>query len=626
MQEEIEHVVVLMLENRSFDNVLAWLYDQNNPPMNFIPKNTPQQYMGLEEHDLEQYTNTLTTCTGEVVFSSPPIKGVPSVASGNYLNSPQYDPFEPYDHVTKQIFGFHGGTEPTMKGFLQDYASLWWEQFWVHNKEEICAVMETYTDRELPVLYGLARQYAVSDLWFSSVPTQTNPNRAFVACGTSDGQLINGSLGKSTFLADTIWNRLTELSPETSWSIFWQSDLVPCLVPGPFSVPNTFPSLNRIPRLSDHYSKMDAFHELARNGQLPHYSFIEPQWTITIHIDTEVKWYQGQTLENTVRALMLGWQGNDLHPPGDIRSGENLLANVYTSLIANEEAWNRTLLIITFDEHGGLYDHVPPPMAIPPDDHNEHGFNFDQFGVRVPTLFISPRINKGTVIRSDDPQVPFDHTSIISTVLKWRNVDKSLWKMGRRVDAAPTFENVVTLKEPRKDAIIVTGSNLPVSTDDVVKMGDPFYLRNKDGECFIAIPPDLIPYTRIGPEKEKMPLQFIGGSGNVTHGSFVIVQAQDPILKQANILDVSTLSSYCTYEENQHTLEQWWTIKSLENPNVGAPIRYGDRIYLENHIYKNFVSMIPGRLTAQKCLFGTFIKLVPICEENSEDNYWIIEK
>lgn len=616
MQQEIEHVVILMLENRSFDNVLAWLYDQNSQPKHFIPNNADPIFMGLDEQNLEQYTNTLKTATGEIVFSSPPIKGIPSV-SGGYMNSPQFDPHEPFDHVTKQIYGIGAGPEPLMTGFLQDFATLWWEQYWPHNKTEICAVMETYTDKELPVLYHLARKYAVSDLWFSSVPTQTNPNRAFTVCGTSEGQLVNGNLGKGLFFSDTIWNRLEEESPNTSWSIFWQTDLVPVLVPGPFSCVNTFPSLNKIANLSSHFFKMDSFHEQARNGKLPHFSFIEPQWTLTIDIDPEVKWYQGSTLENTLKAFMLGWEGNDFHPPGDVRSGENLLANVYTSLIANPESWNKTVLVILFDEHGGLFDHVLPPAAIPPDDHNQEGFNFDRLGIRVPALFISPRIQEGTVIRSYDPSVPFDHTSIISTILKWRKIDKSHWNMGKRVDAVPTFDSVVTLKEPRKDGLITDAS--------VVKMNEPFFLRNKNGEYLITIPPDPIPYTRVG-EKEKMPLQFIGGSGPMTHGSFALIQSKDPILNSANILDVSSLSSYCTFEENQHTLEQWWTIKSLENPVVGASIRYGDKIYIENHIYKNFVSMIPGRLTAKEWLFGIFLKLVPICEESSEDNYWIIEK
>src|SRR5205807_10570483 len=110
-------------------------------------------------------------------------------------------------------------------------------------------------------------------------------------------------------------------------------------------------------------------HALARKGELPHFSMIEPQWTLAINIDEKVKWYD---LHHAVQAMLWGIQGNDLHPPGDVRTGENLLANIYTSLSANQEAWNKTLLIITFDEHGGLFDHVPPPSAIPPDNHFEN--------------------------------------------------------------------------------------------------------------------------------------------------------------------------------------------------------------------------------------------------------------
>ena len=138
-----------------------------------------------------------------------------------------------------------------MLGFLQDYASLWDEDDWIYQKEVICAVMETYTDKELPVLYGLARHYAISDLWFSSVPTQTNPNRAFSICGTSEGETVNGFLAKNLFQSDTIWNRLNETSPQTTWSVFWQSDMIPVLFPGPYSGTNSFASLNRIPNVQE---------------------------------------------------------------------------------------------------------------------------------------------------------------------------------------------------------------------------------------------------------------------------------------------------------------------------------------------------------------------------------------
>ncbi|MCE5318147.1 MAG: hypothetical protein LLG04_12410, partial [Parachlamydia sp.] len=476
MQSDIEHVVVLMLENRSFDNLLAWVYCKDLP-CHFLPAGTDPHYTGLSESTLSQYTNVLRNAAGQTVYSCPPIKGIPSVATSPYLNSPAFDPYEPFPHVILQIFGSPTGKTPVMTGFLQDYASHWVEEEWLSQKKTICAVMETYTEKQLPILCGLARHYAISDQWFSSVPTQTNPNRAFAACGTSEGQVVNGPLGKSTFYADTIWNRLTDLSPDTSWMIFWQSDMLPGIFPGPYTSPNIFANMANIPELASHYAKIDSFHEMARNGQLPSFSFIEPQLTTSVHVGEEPR----TTQEMVDMLTLLGVQGNDYHPPGDVRTAENQLANIYTSLIANPEAWSKTLLIVTFDEHGGLFDHVPPPAAIPPDNLSGEGFHFDSYGVRVPALFISPRIAKRTILRSNNPSIPFDHTSLISTILTWQNMNPSQWNMGKRAAAAPTFDSVITLKKPRQDAILIPPKKPLPPSNNIIQFGDSFYLKDASG-------------------------------------------------------------------------------------------------------------------------------------------------
>ena len=222
--------------------------------------------------------------------------------------------------------------------------------------------------------------------------------------------------------------------------------------------------------MQDHFQTIDYFHELARKGQLPDVSLLEPQWTLSLNLSPKEKEVLNFILRN--QEFLAGLQGNDLHPPGDIRTAENLLANIYTSLSSNKEAWNETLLIITFDEHGGLFDHVPPPAAIPPDNKFQKGFKFDRYGVRVATIFISPLIEKGTIIRSSDPNIPFDHTSLIATILKWKNIDKSEWNLGNRVDKAPTFENVITLSKPREDTNIGDNS-ISSANKDVVHMGEP---------------------------------------------------------------------------------------------------------------------------------------------------------
>jgi phospholipase C len=624
MQSQIKHVVVLMLENRSFDNVLAWLYDKEHPPKNFIPSDSNQVYLGLLEDQLDQYTNYLKNSIGDFVFSCKPMKGVPSVIETGLLNSPKFDPNEPFQHVTNQIFGFDGSSVPTMNGFLQDYASVWDEEDWFDQKEDICAVMETYTDKELPVLYGLAKHYAVSDLWFSSVPTQTNPNRAFLACGTSEGQIVNAAfLAQSVFYSDTIWNRLSEESPETSWTIFWHGDVIPVICPGSYCL-NTFANLKEIPNVDSHFQKLDSFHELARSGQLPAFSFIEPQWTLSIHVSPDEK----EDFINKILCgedLILGLQGNDMHPPGDVRTAENLLANIYTSLIANPETWNHTLLIITFDEHGGIFDHIPPPAAIPPDDNFQNGFCFDRYGVRVPALFISPLIQKETVIRSDDPLIPFDHTSVISTLLKWKKIEKSNWKMGRRVDAAPLFDRVITLHSPRNDSAVCDESIIPPKEEDIVQMGDLLYLKHAEGE-YIAKSGKMDWLAPLGNEEERVALKFAGGRGKITHGSFVQIKSTSPILGKANLLENVMRHIDCKYGEDSHFPGQWWTIKSLDHPVIGSEIVYGDRVYLENHIYLDLFQYVPGRLSKKKGLFSSFLSTTVISDEASKKQFWIIEK
>jgi phospholipase C len=622
MQQEIKHVVILMLENRSFDNVLAWLYEKETP-RHFIPANTDPHYYGLSEDTLSLYTNHVKDVSGRIVFSSPPIKGVPSTNNSDYYNSPSTNPHEEFHEVTNQIFGFDGGTQPTMTGFLQDYAQFWPPAAWEMEKLQISAVMETFTEEELPLFYNLAKQYAVCDLWFSSVPTQTNPNRAFTHCGTSEGEIINGPGAQNTFQADTIWNRLAEESPDTTWKIFWYEEMPG--VEGAYTGPSTFAGLRRIPNFEKHFNKMDRFHYLARKGKLPDFSFIEPQWTFAHNLFPKKALFEAYADdENEVHGL----QGNDFHPPGDVRPVEDLLANIYTSLIANPKAWQETLLIITFDEHGGLFDHVPPPASIAPDERFQHGFKFDRYGVRVPTIFISPKINPGTVIRADHPTLPFDHTSLISTILKWKKIDQSKWNMGKRVDAAPTFEQVITRSEARTDYILKPSHvTLPkIDPNNVIRMGDQFYLRNQNGDYLTEAQLFFTKTPRVGSSKHKMLFSFGPGGGTLTHGSFVTLRSHDCALGRRNMVGTSIFRFDCVYSSAEHDSDQWWTIKNLDCPYVGAEIQYGDRVYLENRTYFDPSQFIPTRLAIDESIFGNFLTTEEITDSESEEWYWIIEK
>jgi len=199
---QIEHVVLLMLENRSLDNLLGWLYEAGTPPpARIVPPGSGAAFDGLPggSHFNEYDGRKLPVTHGTEKAVQP-------------LRVPRLDPNEPFDDVTVQLFGnakgvvpnpLKSGTPAPMKGFAYNYDSVY--ESWA----ELGEVMGAYRPAQLPALSGLARSYAVSDRWFSSVPTQTNPNRAFSLCGTSLGRVKNLHLSAvEKFNTKTLWNAL----------------------------------------------------------------------------------------------------------------------------------------------------------------------------------------------------------------------------------------------------------------------------------------------------------------------------------------------------------------------------------------------------------------------------------
>jgi phospholipase C len=425
--DKIAYFVVLVLENRSFDNVVGWLYaDQNNRPKYNIPpfpEGREPVYYGLFEN---QFYNQ---------FQDDATKHYIQKGADN-CSMPGMDPHETFCFVNRQLFELQNCVNPTdelnptMGGFLADYATL------VPTHEQALQIMQTYTPDQLPILNGLAKAYAISDMWFSSVPSQTDCNRGFIGAGTSEGYTDN-DYAEEWFDSMSIWNFLFNNNKDISWKIYHQDEWLgfECYTK------RLFKQLWSFKDDAKWFPKMDQFYTDAANGSLPMFSFLEPAW------------YESS----------LG-NGNDYHPPGNTLPGEEFLLKVFSALTQNTDAWNDTLFVVTFDEHGGCYDHISPPWnAMPPwgpppatNSFLQHGFKFDRFGVRVPTLLISPRIQAQTVFRSekDWPKsryVPYDHTSIIATLLKWKGFGPADAGLGKRVANAPTFENVITLEQPRTD-------------------------------------------------------------------------------------------------------------------------------------------------------------------------------
>jgi len=251
---------------------------------------------------------------------------------------------------------------------------------------------------------ALAKGFAVCDRWFSSVPTQTFPNRAFASAGTSLGYLKDHS--GMVFNCPSIFGRLSDANLD--WAIYGYN--------GRPLTRTDFPD-TKIAETT-HFGTFSDFKNRAAAGTLPPYTFLEPEW---------------------------GARGNSQHPNYDVSLGEQLMLDTYRAL-RDSPQWNQTLLLITYDEHGGNYDHVAPPSgAVPPDDHigEFESFDFTRFGVRIPALLISPWIPEGTVFRAT--QGTIDHTSVLKTIEdRW-----GVPPLTRRDAAAPSLAGVLSLGAPR---------------------------------------------------------------------------------------------------------------------------------------------------------------------------------
>ncbi len=441
--QKIEHVVVLMLENRSFDNLLGWLKHPDD--------RGGQKVNGVAGKDLKNPIPEYARPADGTSFVSV------SVGDPIDMTYPNPDPGEEYAHVNTQLFGSVNPEEnrlsqhdakplkpynlpdrmpktAPMSGFVIDYVN---HLNALNEKtpgkgmpsyEEYKIIMDCFPEEAVPVMSALAREYAVFDAWFASVPSQTLCNRSFMHAATSHGYVLNSTLIRwMMHTSPTIFSRIEKKQdPKVTWRIYYDRlDILPL-------VGLQYPALLKY-RRSNLRTMEDFENDASVEGGLPSYSFIEPRFIID-HNDQHPP-VKGPTLFRTSSVL----------------AGEQLIERIYNAL-RNGPDWEKTLFIITFDEHGGCYDHVPPPVAVPPDPKKPKGeqdFKFDRLGVRVPTIMVSPYIKRGTVISE-----VHDHTSIIKFLCdRW-----GLKPLTGRDEAAINFHNVLNLKEPdlRKDFMLAS--------------------------------------------------------------------------------------------------------------------------------------------------------------------------
>jgi len=365
---KIDHIVVLMLENRSFDHILG--------------------YLKLEagRKEVDGLTRSMFNMHNKKKYSV------------RHLENTKFeqDPGHEENDVAEQLSNNNGG-------FVSNFAKHY------PDERDPGKIMGYYNAADLPVYDHLARRFCICDRWFCSVPGSTWPNRLYALTGQADGSKDNKPV--------PIYSEISFVRHLEERNISWRW------------YSHDFQTLRYVDEkyrtaYDQNFFKVEEstmletqdFLDHCASGDLPAVSWIDP---------------------NLVG--LTSFAANDDHPPADMMAAQNLVLTIFSALIASP-AWKKTMFIITYDEHGGFYDHVTPPAAADDD------LNFRSYGVRVPALIVSPWVIPGSVSHT-----VFDHTSIIKTILVrfCQEADGSIPDMGARVTNANHLGDLLTLPRPR---------------------------------------------------------------------------------------------------------------------------------------------------------------------------------
>jgi len=434
----IKHVFVLVLENRSFDHMLGFADISGRDARTGHPTHVDDLTRG------GPHANPNPNAADRPVDASRP--AVFSLAQKRADGTHPPDPGHEFDHVLLQLCGYTrdqsakvvlpthpdpGDDYPGIdnSGFIASYMGLANRDGVVSNTTDPESIMRCFDPAQVPVLTALAKEFAVCDRWFSSVPGPTWPNRFFFHAASSGGldDSPSGFQSATASLLDgyhfengTIYDRLE--GSRYDWKVFMGDEF-----PQVFAIRGMTAR-----RLEGHFRRFEEFAEAVNDPEFSvPYVFIEPSY--------------GQVLPTTSKDFT---GGNSQHPLDDITNGERLVKQVYET-IRNSPHWNESLLLVTYDEHGGFFDHVAPPRTASPGDsisspeNNHHGFGFRQLGVRVPAIAISPLIPKNTV-----DHTTYDHSSLLATVESLFGLEP----LTRRDAAANKLDHLLSLATPRTDA------------------------------------------------------------------------------------------------------------------------------------------------------------------------------
>jgi phospholipase C len=386
--DALRHIVVVMMENRSFDHMLGSL-KAVNPAIDGI----------------------------DGTQSNPDTQGklIKAEAKAKYQSQLDPDPGHDFKEVDFQVYAGDTTTArvPTMQGFVRQYFEK------RGDVKSSWQVMYYFKREQLPVITTLATEFCVFNKWFASIPGPTLCNRAFAHYGTSFGHV-----GMQIFYPNvqfkSVYERLQAAGRTAKIYLFDMQS-------------SSMEIVNLLQHQPQFFGTYQQFLSDCANSTLPDYCFIEPNYT--------------DHFSDTGAAIL----SSDQHPDHHVLEGERFIASIYNALKANPALWRSTAMLVTYDEHGGLYDHVPSPtctpdgfVAQPADTRTGKPFLFDRVGVRVPAVLVSPWIAKGTV----ENRV-FEHASIPNTVTSVFAPNHE--PRSPREKASSTFTDLLARTVPRAD-------------------------------------------------------------------------------------------------------------------------------------------------------------------------------
>ncbi len=456
-KQHMDHVVVVMFLNRSFDNLLGYLYE-------------PGEVAFFEGVAGRTLSNPIPD------YAPDAHRGVVPVHPDENMDTPNPDPGEEYQHVNTQLFRTvsppdnrfklaeamqapfnapeDARRQPTMDGFVTDYVNAFHaETGRMPQYDEYAQIMACYTPEQMPVFSTLAKGFACFDHWFCEVPSQTFTNRSFFHAASASGFVVNAPYENfpKHNTAETIFERLEAAG--VPWRVYGDPDMR-------ISFTGLIHANRLSPFFKTHFSSIHDFYEDAERGTLPAYAFIEPNM---LHGHND--------MHPPINALS---GGLSVDTPSSLLGGEAYLAKIYDAIRASSTSggsnFANTLLLVTFDEHGGTYDHVTPPPAPPPDPAapaGQMGFRFDRSGIRLPTLAISTYIDSRMVVNEE-----YRSTSLIRTL-------RERWSLGGPLtardavaaDIAPILKRETP--RPQEDWPDVVARPAPLLAETLVRLDRP---------------------------------------------------------------------------------------------------------------------------------------------------------